>query len=287
MRSQFYLSALALAGVLSLPVQAATWTLGDTTSAGLRVGAIAFDGLPAGVEIGNLTDDLHGQGADYVAAGSWRSLVASLGGNGVDMHLNHEAYAFAAHGGDATIASMTLRTAAGLDNARLQSAAMLSASIQAPATLTQDFILSAGLGESIGDSVLVTFAPGYLHEAAVTAGFMPFMLSSYDLYLNGDLLDKDIATGVGAGNDAWSFVARIGDTVTLRMLNTSQVGVAGLALAVGATPEAWAFGEAGATLSISPVPEPEAWAMLVLGLGLVGLRIRTKARPHNALMIGA
>ncbi len=280
MKSLFPLSALALAGALSLPVQAASWSLGDTTAAGLRVGAVAFAGLPAGVEIGNLTDDHYEKGLDYVTAGSWRDLAASLGGNSVDMHLSHEAYAFAAEGGDAAIASMKLLTSAGLDNADINSDVVLSASIQAPASLTQDFIITAGLGETEGDSVLISFAPDYVHEAMASDGFTPFTFSSYDLYLNGDLLDYDSASGAGAGAYSWSFLAKIGDTVTLRMLNTSQVGVAGLALATGATPEAWAYGEAGATLTITPVPEPETWAMLAVGLGLVGLRLRRKS-PVN------
>lgn len=283
MKSILTLSALALAGAISLPAQAATWSLGDTAATGLREGAVAFDGQPAGVEIGNLTDDLNEKGMDYVAAGSWRGLAASLGGNSVDMHLSHEAYATAAEGGDAAVASMSLYTSAGLDNAHINTDVVLSASIQAPASLTQDFIITAGLGEAIGDSVLISFAPAYVHEAVVSEGFATFMYSAYDLYLNGDLLDFDSASGVGAGTDSWNFLAKVGDTVTLRLLNTSQVGVAGLALAAGATPEAWAYGEAGATLTITPVPEPETWAMLAIGLGLVGLRLRHKS-PINPIL---
>lgn len=283
MKTLSTLSALALAGAVSLPVQAASWTLGDTTVSGLRVGVVAFDGLPAGVEIGNLTDDLNAIGVDSVAAGSWRDLTASLGGNSLDIHLSHEAYAFAADGGDPATASLRLSTYAGLDNAAITSATLLSASVQAPASLSQEYKIAAGLGESVGDSVLITFAPAYAHDAAATSGFAPFMLSSYDLYLNGVQLDHDSVSGPGTGTDSWNFIAKVGDSVTLRMLNTAQVGVAGLALAAGATPEAWAYGEVGATLTISPVPEPETWAMLAVGLGLVGLRLRHKS-PINPIL---
>lgn len=285
MKSILTLSALALAGSLSLPAHAAIWTLGDSSVSGLRVGAVTFNGQSAGVELGDLSDDYYDMGLDYVAAGSWRDTTASLGGNSVDLHLSHEAYVYAAQPGDAATASVQLLTSAGLNNAQITAPAALSAVALAPASVQQDFIITPELGESLGMAVAVTFSPYYEHSAEAS-GFNPYLSSSYELYLNGDLLDYDSANGGGAGGLSWNFLAHIGDTLSLHMLNTVQVGVSGLAVDVGATPEAWAYGEAGASLSISPVPEPETWAMLVMGLGLVGLRMRGKAQSPT-FKIGA
>ncbi len=269
------LTTLALAGLVSWNAQAAIWTLGDTTVSGLRVGAVTFDGQSAGVELGDLGDDYYDMGLDYVAAGSWRDTSASLGGNSVDLHLSHEAYVNAAQPGDSATATVQLLTSAGLDHAVITSPTTLSAVALAPASVIQDFVITPELGESLGMAVAVTFSPYYSH-AAEADGFNPYQSSSFELYLNGDLLDYDSANGAGAGGYSWNFLAHVGDTLSLHMLNTVQVGVSGLALDVGATPAAWAYGEAGASLSISPVPEPETWAMLIMGLGLVGLRIRGK-----------
>lgn len=261
------LSIMGLAGT----AQAATWTLGATTVGGLRIGAVSFDGLPAGVEIGNLTDDLDDITPAYVAAGSWRSFSASLGGNTLDVGLSHEAHVETVVGGDPAKAAARVLTSAVLENASIGSAVTLSAVALAPASLRQDFILTPELGESAGMPVFVTYQGYYSHDAVLSAGLTGFINSSAVLYLNGVQIDSAVASGVGTGTGyPQTFNARIGDTLTVELLNTTQVGAANLLLNAGAMPEALALGEVGVELTVSPIPEPETYALMLAGLGLVG-----------------
>ncbi|MHB1176221.1 MAG: hypothetical protein ACYCZJ_13960 [Sulfuriferula sp.] len=62
---------------------AAAWTLGASDAAGTRVGAVSFDGVAAGVEVGNIGDDMNIHTADSLAAGSWRTLTATSGANNI------------------------------------------------------------------------------------------------------------------------------------------------------------------------------------------------------------
>jgi hypothetical protein len=272
---------------LSSGAQAATWTLGDTTLGGLRVGAVSFDGLPAGVEIGNLTDHLNDVFPTYVAAGSWRSFTAAWGGNTIDVGLTHEANVDTSVGGDASVAHARLMTSAVLENAVITQPTMFSAVALAPASLKQDFILTPELGEALGMPVYVTLGGSYAHTATLGTGLSAYLFSSAAFYLNGNpLLTVGPLSGVGgdAGN-LLTFVANLGDTLTVELFNTTQIGAANLALAMGALPEALADGQLGVQLSISPIPEPETWAMLLAGLGLVGLQLRRKPRINHKLEI--
>jgi len=272
---------------LSSGAQAATWTLGDTTLGGLRVGAVSFDGLPAGVEIGNLTDDLNDVFPTYVAAGSWRSFTAAWGGNTIDVGLTHEANVDTSVGGDASVAHARLMTSAVLENAVITQPTTFSAVALAPASLKQDFILTPELGEALGMPVYVTLGGSYAHTATLGTGLSAYLFSSAAFYLNGNpLLTVGPLSGVGgdAGN-LLTFVANLGDTLTVELFNTTQIGAANLALAMGALPEALADGQLGVQLSISPIPEPETWAMLLAGLGLVGLQLRRKPRINHKLEI--
>ncbi|MGQ9687058.1 MAG: hypothetical protein ACUVT2_12240, partial [Thiobacillaceae bacterium] len=222
MKSQTLLYALILAGIAG-SAQAATWALDVGSVNGLRVGAISFDGLPAGVEIGNLTDDLDASGPDYLAAGSWRSLTASLAGNGIDYHLNHEVYINGPEPLDPQIASVAIKTLAGLDNASITSPVSLGAVALAPAGVDQSFVITPEAGESMGIPVYVTFQASYDHSA-YGAGFTPLLMSSYRLYLNGVEIDAGLASGVGNDSGGQTFGAHIGDTLRLVAQNTSQVG---------------------------------------------------------------
>ena len=282
-------TSLITLGLLALTgsAQAATWTLGATTVGGLRVGAVSFNGLPAGVEIGNLTDDLNDITPGYVAAGSWRSLTASLGGNAIDLGLTHEAHVQTSAGGDPTIATARLLTSAALDNADITTVTTFSAVGLAPATLRQEFILTPELGETLGMPVYVSIG-GHVHQnAALSTGLSAYLLSSAAFYLNGiPLLSAGPISGPASGaGHLLTFVANLGDILTVELFNTTQIGAANLALAVGAMPEALASGDLGAQLSISPIPEPETWAMLLAGLGLVGLQLRRKPRIRQKLEI--
>lgn len=258
---------------------AATWTLGASEAAGTRVGAVSFDGVAAGVEIGNIGDDMNIRTADSLAAGSWRSLTATSGANSIDLSMTHEAYAGTSHNSDASTAFVNLATSAGLDNAHISSATSLSAVSLAPASvLNQSFLITAGLGESAGMPVKVGFALDYSHLGNGSAGMAQTLFSSYSLYLNGTQVKADNISGSGTGSDSLLFDARIGDEVRLDLLNSSQISVAALSLAPGDMPAANAYGNLNTYLTVSPVPEPETWITLLAGLGLVGALARRGSR---------
>lgn len=106
---------------------AAAWTLGASDAAGTRVGAVSFDGVAAGVEVGNIGDDMNIHTADSLAAGSWRTLTATSGANSIDLSMTHEAYAGTSYKSDDSTAFVNLATSATLDNAHIGSATYLSA----------------------------------------------------------------------------------------------------------------------------------------------------------------
>jgi hypothetical protein len=277
------LFTLILAGAAGT-AQAATWNLETSTIQGLRVGAVSFDGLPAGVHLGNVTDDLNSVGLDWHAAGSWRSLTASLGGNAIDYHLQHEADVQAVSAGDPSTASLTLAAVAGLDNPSITLPTVLSAVALAPVQVDATFLLQPEAGETDGMPVYVTFWGGYKHQSA-GEGHSPFLSTGYSLYHNDVLLDGGLFTGLGEQEVARTFHAAIGDRFRLVVAHTAQASVAGLPLTPGVEGAVWSIGEAGARLTVSPIPEPETWAMLLAGLGLVGLQLRRKPRIVKKLEI--
>lgn len=175
---------------------------------GLRVGAISFDGLPAGMEIGNLTDDIDASGLDYRAAGSWRSLTASLAGNGIDYHLNHEVYINGPDPLDPQTVSVAIITLAGLDNASITAPVSLGAVALAPGGVDQSFVITPEAGESQGMPVYVTFRVSHDHSAS-GASFTPLLMSSYRLYLNGVEIDAGLASSVGNGSGSQTFGAQM------------------------------------------------------------------------------
>lgn len=265
------LSLIAASGTAS----AATWTLGSSDAAGTRVGAVSFNGVAAGIEIGNIGDDMNIHTADSLAAGSWRTLTATSGANSIDLSMTHEAYAGTSYNSDASTAFVNLASSATLDNAHIGSATNMSAvSLATASILKQSFFITPGLGESDGMAVMVGFAQDYTHAGNGSAGMNQTLFSSYSLYLNGTQLKADNISGLGAGSDHLSFNAHIGDQIRLDLLNSSQISVSALSLAPGDMPASGAYGNLNTYLTVSPVPEPETYAMMLAGLGLLGFIAR-------------
>lgn len=270
------IAALALIAA-SGTASAATWTMGASDAAGTRVGAVSFDGVAAGVEIGNIGDDMNIHTADSLAAGSWRTLTATSGANSIDLSMTHEVYAGTSYNSDASTAFVNLATSATLDNAHIGSATNMSAVSLAPVSLLkQSFLITAGLGESNGMAVKVGFARDYSHVGNGSAGTTQTLFSSYSLYLNGTQVKADSINGAGAGSDYLSFNAHIGDQVRLDLLNSSLISVSTLSLAPGDMPAAGAYGNLNTYLTVSPVPESNTYAMMLAGLGLLGFMMRRR-----------
>lgn len=287
---------LALTG-LAGSAHAATWTLGDTTVAGLRTGVVALtDGVGAmgtagDALFGSVTNDLNEIDTDAVAVGSWDFTSAVLGGNAIDLGLSHEIYAGNAYLGDTSTAFANLLTSASVDNATLADAGLdLEFSGFAPARLNQRFVITPELGEQAGDLVMVNVNAWATHalDGNLNGNGISLdqdFLSSYSLALNGTVLDADSYTDLGNAGKSWSFQAHVGDELSLQLRTQSQVGGTVLAMAAGATPEVMASSEAFLSMSVTAVPEPEAYALLLAGLGLVGLVARRRGAERQRLSL--
>jgi hypothetical protein len=282
------LLTLALA-TLAAHAQAATWTLGDTSTGGLRTGVAT---LTDNVENNQLSwgwmgSDLNKITVDSVAVGSWDTTSATSGSNSIDMGVSHEAYARTAYMGDSRTAYANLKTSVSLDNANIVDAGLhLAFAGTAPARLTQSFFIAAELGESTGDLVNVNMEialDGNVADNGIVFSALD-AISGYTLFLNDSIMGADSFDALGHIGGNWSFQAHIGDEIRLEMRSQSQLASIGSSgLAVGATPELFVSSEAFASMTVTTVPEPETWAMLVMGLGLVSLRLRNKSKSVHAI----
>lgn len=263
---------------LAANAQAASWGLGDTSATGTRFAIASLDGA-GDAKFGPIASQMNEIGLDSVAVGSWDYLSAVSGANSVDLAVSHEAYAETSYLGDTRTAYVNLFTSAALDNPVIfDNGVSLDAAALAPAKLTQSFSIVAGAGEAAGMPVMVTLNAWADHGADSNAAIDMANTSNFLVWVNGDVVASDSKDTLGHSDGFWHFNARIGDTVTIQAVNESEFSVAGLALNSGDMPYAYVTGEFGATLNVAAVPEPETWAMLLMGVGLVGLRIRGKAK---------
>jgi hypothetical protein len=283
-----WLVALGLSGLAAASAHAA-WdaTLIMSGSAdGARVGVVSFNGIPVATHIGALGDDHFQVTATGLTAGTWRSFEALSGGNSATVSLSHAAAVQLTQSGSPGVdlranARLTVNTGTTIDRLAITTPTSLSAAAIATSGLRQDFNIAPVVAGTEGKPVFVTLSAWFDHGLDLDGSFAGtagagFASSSFDVYLNGVRIDRD-ATGWGRGGDAIpTFTAYIGDTVSVRLSNTTQFIPVNLSLGAGALGFASTFGEAVMALQISPVPEPEAWAMLAAGLGLIGWRLRRR-----------
>ena len=272
--------------------QAATWMLGETSTGGWRFGFAALTdtvgslGTAEGRLYGFIGNDSNEITTDSVTVGSWDATSASLGVNSIDLSVNHEANVKILE----NVATAGLITSVSLDNATIVDSGALNLNYwaTAPSRLTQTFIITPELGESIGGLVNINMDIWATHSLNGNLDVQgQDFVSGYDLYLNGSVIDAgsfDTLGSVGVGEN-WSFQAHIGDEIRLEMRSQSQI-IGGL-LNVSGAPELLGSSEAFASMTVTTVPEPETWAMLVMGLGLVSLRLRNKSKATARNLIGA
>lgn len=204
-----------------------------------------------------LLDNADSFSADFAHEASG-SPDASLDGLGARLKLN-------------TLIALNSVTAAG---------SMLTGHIAFATFASQDFRLAPGLGEVAGDLARVNFASSFdrYDDAGLTGADL------YDFAFNVDVCDADgIACSSYIGE---TLVANdvIGISTSFDVAMGSVLRVSGsvglksaedLFLAAGNT-NALIYGGQTLDLTITPVPEPETWAMLLMGMGLIGLRVRSK-----------
>jgi len=278
MKSLFTLSTLALASLVSVNAQAVSWSLDGTSISGTRLGVAALNDV-GDAAFGPITSDLNDVTPTSVAVAGFDAFTAIQGGNSIDVAMSHEAYAESSYMGDNSTAYLELFTSVSLDSAVIVDADVkLDAAATAPARfLSQSFTLVPDAGESVGMQALVTLDLMYDHGSDASAGISTSNYSAYQVYLNGNLLDADSASGAGSANVSFQFDALIGDTITISAVNESEFSVSGLMLNSGDAPYALVDGSASAFLHAAAVPEPEAYALMLAGLGLVGFAARRRA----------
>lgn len=285
---------LALAG-LATGAHAATWTLENTVVNGLRSGqatltdSLGVLGTTGEVLSGAVTDHLNQIGLDSVAVGSWDAKGITLGGNSVEFGLSHEVYA-GLDGADT--AYVDFLTSVSLGNATIVDSGLnIDFSGSAPVSLTQNFVVTPELGEASGDLVKVYVNLWANHEgsgelAVNTLNLNDAFDSNYALFLNGNALNSGSHTGSGLEADSWSFLAHIGDVVSLQMASRSQMSGNIGSPEIDHLQELLVTSRGSLSMTVSAVPEPETWGMLIAGLGLMGLRLRSKTKSAS-LKIGA
>lgn len=178
-------------------------------------------------------------------------------------------------------------------------AACLSATGNAYAMTNLDLVDAYYLGD---------FGPGEIYAdifSVASAGTIDHALTfniTTDLYagsgifdislsqiINIDGLTAEIYNSSGATPYA-TFVAQAGSPDLLILPEGSYFAVDSYTLRISGTATgtgllglpAGAYSIAAAT---APVPEPETWAMLLVGMGLVGLRVREKAKASRQTVL--
>lgn len=286
-----WLVALGLGGLAAAGAHAAwdaTLVFLPDTADGARVGVVSFDGMPVATHIGALGDDHLQVTATGLTAGTWRSFDALSGGNSATVSLSHEAAVQLTQSGSPGVdlrsnARLTVNTSTTIDRLAITTPTSLSAAAIATSGLRQDFNIAPVVAGTDGKPVFVTLSAWFDHGLDLDGSFAGadragFASSSFDVYVNGNWLDGDFVSNIwgSGGGELYTFTVQIGDTLSVRLNNTTQFIPVNLSLGAGALGFASTFGEAVMALEVSPVPEPEAWAMLAAGLGLIGWRLRRR-----------
>jgi len=290
-----WLAAIGLSSLAAASAHAAwdaTLVMMAGNADGARVGVVSFDGVPVAAHIGALTDDLLEVTGSGLTAGSWRSFEALSGGNSATVSLAHEAAVNLSHQGTPGVdlrsgARLSVKTSSTIDQLAVAAPTSLSGGAIASAGLQQDFRIESVVAGTEGKPVFVTLSAWFDNSLDLSGSFTGseragFASSAFDLYVNGIWFDGDSVSIWGAGVDDYptpTFTARIGDTLSVRLGNTTQFIPVNITLGSGASGFASAFGETGFALSVSAVPEPETWAMLAAGLALLGWQMRRRSSP--------
>lgn len=276
MKALFTLSALAVASVLSLNAQAASWAQGATNFGDTRFGIAALNDEGDAL-FGPIKSDVYNIGPDSIELAGFDSLTAVSGANSIDLSVSHEAYAGTSYFGDSSTAYLHLMTSAALDNAVIaEDGISLAAAATAPARLYQTFMLLADPGEWIGMPALVTLDAILQHNQDGSAGINMANHTSFVVYHNGSVVVAGSKDDAGFEGGYWQFNAMLGDTITVQATNESSFEIEGMNLDAGDQPYAFVDGDAFATMHVAAIPEAETYAMLLAGLGLVGFASRRR-----------
>lgn len=222
----------------------------------LHVGTVLLNNTPVIVDIGKLGDGLQESGPNYYTAASFTTNSAEVGGNSLDLSINHELRA--ATGNNSSTALFDMKTLVNLDG-YMGDGGKLSVYASAPVNFGVGLRIKADDGRALGDPVRIKASALY---NAFDDGTV--MDKSGYAFVSFFLNNKHIGTFSGSTAET-SFLAHVGDTVQLYGSGQSRISVAEATYARGETVTAFQSSAMKASFMVTPLHEQYSMAPASLG----------------------
>lgn len=224
----------------------------------LHVGAVLLNNTPVIVDIGKLGDGLQASGPDYYTAASFTTNSTVVGGNSLDLSINHELHA--ATKNNSSTALFDIKTLVNLDG-YMGDGGKLSVYASAPVNFGAGLRINADHGQALGDPVRIKASALYhAFDDGTVIGKSGYAFISF--FLN----NKHVSTFSGTANET-SFLAHVGDTVQLFGSGQSRISIADASFARGDKVSAFQSSAMKASFTVTPVSESETSTMKLAGLG--------------------
>lgn len=225
---------------------------------GLHVGAVLLNNTPVIMDIGKLGDGLQESGPDYYTAASFTTNSAAVGGNSLDLSINHELHATTKN--NSSTALFDIKTLVNLDG-YMGDGGKLCVYASAPVNFGAGLRINADDGQALGDPVRIKASALYhAFDDGTVIGKSGYAFISF--FLN----NNHVGTISGAAAET-SFLAHVGDTVQLFGSGQSRISIADATYARGDKVAAFQSSAMKASFTVTPVSKPETYTMKLAGLG--------------------
>ncbi len=225
----------------------------------LHVGAVLLNNAPVIVDIGKLGDGMQSSGPGYYTAASFTTNSAAVGGNSLDLSINHELHAVTNN--NSSTASFDIKTLVNLDG-YMGDGGKLSVYASAPVNFGVGLRINADHDQALGDLVRIKASALYnAFDNGAVIGKSGYTFISF--FLN----NKHVGTFSGTVDET-SFLAHVGDTVQLFGSGQSRISVADASFARGDKVTAFQSSAMKVSFTVTPVSEPETYTMKLADLDL-------------------